>query len=370
MKTNHEDNTVNTIEEQAWAWIIKIEADSPPAEEDILALHRWMSQSPEHHQTLKRLAKGWDKMSALTALAVPVKPRLGLSRVLVSAVVWLLAPVILLFSILQQSAQLLEQSSRSLQAVAATTLVTLGLGVVFIVQTGMGQATYITAVGEQSTYTLPDGSTLWLNTNSEVAIHYSESKRLITLRKGEAHFDVVPDKARHFEVFAGTRMVRAVGTAFTVFLDQARVEVTVSEGKVDLGVVAEPAANSTQSSPATAKPELLGSLVAGQSAAIPAGKQGVMSDIAQIEKQQLKRRLSWLEGQLIYAGESLDTVVKDVSRYTPVYIELVDDSIKAIRIGGQFQVGETEALFRVLEVGFGLQVSRLSDHHVQIHAPQ
>ena len=91
-----------------------------------------------------------------------------------------------------------------------------------------------------------------------------------------------------------------------------------------------------------------------------------MDNIAEHEKQSLKRRLAWLGGQLIYAGEGLDKVIADVGRYTPIYIEIIDPALADIRIGGQFKVGETEALFKVLEVGFALKVNRLSEFHVQI----
>ena len=61
-------------------------------------------------------------------------------------------------------------------------------------------------------------------------------------------------------------------------------------------------------------------------------------------------------------------VIKEVSRYAPVTIELLDPELADIRIGGQFQVGQTDALFDILELGFGLKVSRLNEYHVQVSA--
>ncbi len=37
-----------------------------------------------------------------------------------------------------------------------------------------------------------------------------------------------------------------------------------------------------------------------------------------------------------------------------------------MRIGGQFQVGETDTLFYVLESGFGISVNKLTENHVQL----
>ena len=80
--------------------------------------------------------------------------------------------------------------------------------------------------------------------------------------------------------------------------------------------------------------------------------------------------MSWIEGKLIFEGESLEEVIDEVSRYTALQIDVLDPDLKKIRIGGQFQIGETDALFDALENGFGLKVSRLSDRHIQINAEE
>ena len=371
MKNDNDKVEVLTVEDQAWAWIVRLDGDEEPSHEDIQALHRWMAESPEHHHTFKRLSQHWDELDTLSALAVPQEQQASRSMGMRYFMLWLLAPVLLLFGVVQQSLAASVEYPRRVAAAGAVMALVVS---VFIWQSpGGASGTYVTQVGEQAQYTLPDGSTLWLNTNSEVSVAYGEQRRLITLTKGEAHFDVKPDKARPFEVYAGTRFVRAVGTAFTVYLDREQVEVTVSEGKVALGLTSTDEAEDKNRQDVVAEPlasaDVLGSLEAGQSVIIPPGPAGVMDEITELEKGNLKRRLAWMEGQLIYAGESLEEVLKEVSRYTPVYIELTDPALKAIRIGGQFKVGETEALLRVLEVGFNLKVSRLSEHHVQIHAP-
>ena len=59
---------------------------------------------------------------------------------------------------------------------------------------------------------------------------------------------------------------------------------------------------------------------------------------------------------------------QEVSRHTPIVIEVTDPKLKKLRIGGQFQAGETDALFDVLESGFGIKINRLSEGHVQLNA--
>ena len=89
-----------------------------------------------------------------------------------------------------------------------------------------------TAIGEHAAVALSDGSSFDLNTNSRVLVDYSERTRVILLERGEAFFKVAHDTQRPFWVHAGNSWVRAVGTAFNVYLRPTGPVVTVSEGTV------------------------------------------------------------------------------------------------------------------------------------------
>src|SRR5690606_7984015 len=64
-------------------------------------------------------------------------------------------------------------------------------------------ASYVTAVGEQSTIELEDGSTITLNTNTAISVLYSTTERQINLERGEALFTVESDRTRPFRVYVG-----------------------------------------------------------------------------------------------------------------------------------------------------------------------
>ncbi len=83
----------------------------------------------------------------------------------------------------------------------------------------------------------------------------------------------------------------------------------------------------------------------------------------------MAKRLSWREGVLTFAGDPLEVVVEEISRYTTVSIEFSDPAVRAIRIGGRFPIGETDAMFAALEANFGLRVTRLSHDRVMVSAP-
>ena len=74
-----------------------------------------------------------------------------------------------------------------------------------------------------------------LNTDSQVAVHYSLFARDITLNRGEVLFDVAKNKRRQFVVKTANIQIRAVGTSFAVSSLVGRpFKVTVREGVVQI----------------------------------------------------------------------------------------------------------------------------------------
>lgn len=87
---------------------------------------------------------------------------------------------------------------------------------------------------------LPDGSIVWLNTNStlEYSHDFGLSQREVLL-KGEAFFDVKKDDKR-FIVKTQDISIHVKGTRFNVraYADEADIKTTLEEGKVELEVPA------------------------------------------------------------------------------------------------------------------------------------
>lgn len=368
------------IEEEACQWIVKFEGDMPPSKTDIEQFQRWMANSATHKAVLLRLAGTWNDMDVLSGLSVP----LGYCHKSIRNEIkkWMIYPLqILVNSSIWLAKTVNDLLHRTAFLPMLALLITIGMSTWYVnYQLAFQDNVYITSLGEHAFHTLEDGSIVWLNTNTQVEVNYSKSKRRINLLQGQAHFEVKPDPERPFEVYAGNRMVKAVGTAFSVYRLDDRIEVMVTEGKVDLSIAQstllitpEEALNS-ENSPSTVEilaPQaikVLTSLVAGQSAVIPTTSSDPVAAVTELEHGEQMRKLSWLEGKLVFAGESLDEVVREVSRHTPIYIEVSDPNLRSLRIGGQFQAGETDALFDVLESGFGIKITKLSNNHVQLHA--
>ncbi|PSK94555.1 FecR family protein [Taibaiella chishuiensis] len=81
--------------------------------------------------------------------------------------------------------------------------------------------------------TLPDGSVVTLNKNSSLAYarDFKGNVRAVTL-KGEAFFNVAPNKAKPFEITVDDVTVRVVGTSFNVKNTRDKTEIIVETGIV------------------------------------------------------------------------------------------------------------------------------------------
>lgn len=375
--------TNSVIEEEACLWIVKFEGDNEPTKQEIKQFNAWLSKSPAHRETLLRLAQTWGEMDVMSGLMIPLGHALKSKRS--SFEMWALTPLLLIVAMYRWLGHAVKSLCKPVVALPTIALIlTLSLSIWFTSeQIDVPNNVYITAIGHHSTHTLEDGSILWLNSNSQVEVNYTDSKRIINLVKGEAHFDVTSDPQRPFEVFAGSRMIKAIGTAFSVYRLADKIEVMVTEGIVELAVVQstliiKPATSSIVDEEANQQTfidtpgenivTVIASLEAGQSVSMPISSSKLDTPVVEHEVGELARKLSWLDGKLVFAGESLEEVVAEVSRHTSIVIEVADPGLRKLRIGGQFKAGETDALFDVLESGFGIKITHLSKDRVQLDA--
>lgn len=332
------------IMEEARVWVLTFNGDQPPSPADIAGLKQWASRSPAHRAALKQAEDFWCEAELLSQLAVP-RPRHSRAGQAQRWRHWL-------GSLAQPRAL----------ATAAVITFALTLAAFWLPPLGtVGNGVYTTTVGEQTTLTLRDRSIVRLDTNSQLQVDYQQGLRKLTLLQGKAHFAVAKNPDRPFEVYARQGLVRAVGTAFSVYLvqQQQAIEVVVDEGRVELARP-KPAQPAT---PRQTAPAFL-SLDRGQSARFDRQRQ----TLTQLDDKSLNQKQAWREGVLVFVRDPLSDVVNEISRYTDTRIEIVDPAVGQLIMGGRFRVGELDALFEVLEIGFGVKVSRISKDHVRLYA--
>jgi transmembrane sensor len=392
MKSNIEGFTNRTkINEEAAKWVLLLEDTPNLSNQQIAELNAWVATSDIHRECIKSMASSWGEMDLLAQVMVPQEMHKPTVLMIFAK---LFSPVTALFSLLSN---VIKQTKILFRPAVFTSVVLCSVAYLMVANlqplSNPVNIELYTNIGENIHHRLPDGSSLWLNSSSKVEINYSENFRRINLLGGEVHFVVAKDATRPFEVYADDRLVRAIGTAFTVHKLDGRIEVLVSEGTVELAIVdntlvvipddykaikieedfgnGETSKNAITDKqvvadlPASLK-KMLGKLTAGQRISIPVENDN-LPEIDELDTSEVTRFLSWKEGKLIFAGESLEEVIKEITRHTQVKIDVLDPQLKSMRIGGQFQVGETDTLFYVLESGFGISVNKLNANHVQLH---
>jgi len=361
------------IEKEAAVWLINLDDDDPLSAAELDLLREWLERSPVHREELVGLANFWDKMNVLTELAVPLGNHKSSKKPLSFEGLSRTAPRYRRFSII----------AAAMVAAVAITVTMLLRPELHLASNGL----YATAIGQQQTITLAEGSVVVLNTNSQIKVDYDKQYRAIHLLQGEAHFTVAKNTERPFRVYAGGGRIQAVGTAFSVYLKDNTVDVTVTEGRVTLASLYRPSAKRQQLAPAgierwpASNPivdegyvQILGTINAGESATIQSANDSDTSTGSRLDTieivgaREMEKRLSWREGMLMFTGDPLEAVVEEISRYTTISIEISDPSVRALKIGGRFPIGETEKMFDALEANFGLRVTRLSHDHVLLSA--
>ena len=311
-----------------------------PAEEQ--ELKSWLSQHPENRRALLRLASLWDKMdslSLLTEMFPPVRKPDHHRKILYPAIAASLAVLAIAVWLVQRSADLIKApADRTVASVASA---------------------YETAIGERSTVRLPDQSVLTLNTNSLIEVTYNSTQRLLVLERGEMSIEVAHDARRPLSVIAGKKVVRAVGTAFNVqIIDDGRVELIVTDGTV---MVADDAAATPMRTIGTAPR----TVTKGERVLLGSDQE----TISKVSDSALSAELSWHQGNLVFRGETLADAIAEVSRYTPVRIEIVDERLKEVRIGGLFKAGDVDGLLATLEENFNIRSERPDAERVLLKAP-
>lgn len=360
------------IKQEAAEWLVRID-QRPLSDDEVQALHLWSQTSDYHLRYLIKLAKNWDAMAVLSALA-EIFPASGLTGAQENSK--RLPLLARLFGGMSgaMAAALSSLSLRNAQLSGAMAVAAL-VAMVVVFQPGADIAYYQTAVGERASYTLKDGTVITLNTASELTVDYSGPTRNVHLSRGEANFEVAKNPDRPFVVFAGQGQVQAIGTAFNVRYTEGLVDVVVTEGRVKVG----------PKSPASAEPDKVASVEGKEVATdrqpnthtasvfLDAG-QGTRYQLAQtaevrtVDPVQLRRKLAWQSGALIFDGEALESALREISRYTEKQIVIVDPGIKNVRIGGHFKTDDIEGLLVVLDQGFGIQAEVVSANRIHLSA--
>lgn len=324
--------------EEASEWVARLDRGLTADEQ--AQLRAWRQASPANARALKQLSQLWGGMGVMKALATmfpePVQAQApardgtpGPARRTTA----IAAGLVLAVALAGSASWYLLRSGESTAAGARA-----------------AATTYETAVGEQRTIPLQDGSSLAINTASLVEVQsFDQSGRELRLVRGEALFTVAHDATRPFRVRVGERTVEAVGTAFDIRLHtDGAMDVLVTDGRVRL----LPAAGTSTSE-----------LQRGQSIRIDSDGS---TRIAALDEQALATRLAWRQGMIVFEGQPLAAALEEFSRYTPVRLVVADEATGQRPVGGTIPAGDVTSLLEALRISLGLTSVRAADGSIRI----
>tara|TARA_R110002074_G_scaffold64200_8_gene153426 strand:- start:541 stop:1314 length:774 start_codon:yes stop_codon:yes gene_type:complete len=211
--------------------------------------------------------------------------------------------------------------------------------------------TYATAVGEQRSVTLADGTVITLNTDTALDVAYTSRERHVTLSRGQVLFEVEKAKAP-FIVEAGTSRTRALGTQFDIYAQPAGVAVTLLEGSVSVSTSPE------QKSlfgfgKATHPADPEGRVLA------PGDRLEIAGDGSQtVSRVEPGAALQWRSGSVQFDDVTLADAVTELNRYSTTQIRVPNPDLAAERLSGTFPTGEPEAFVANIALFLPVRIER------------
>lgn len=216
---------------------------------------------------------------------------------------------------------------------------------------------YQTAHAEQRSWRMPDGSTVHLNSSSEIRVRFDARQRRIELLHGQALFQVAKDAQRPFWVYVGDAAVRAVGTEFDVYRRPDRTLISVLEGRVAVwrfpDDVLEHARHALDADTGEDMRQLIAQLDADQQAMI----SGHSAEVSQ-RGGTVRKTVAWLQRQVVFDHDSLGSAIDEFNRYAEHRIRVVGAELRATQISGIFSAYDAEAFLRFLERQPDIRVER------------
>jgi len=176
-----------------------------------------------------------------------------------------------------------------------------------------GWQTVSTPPGVKSQTQLPDGTKVWLNSDTRLSypVTFARNRRQVKL-EGEAFFEVVKNSRQPFCVDLGKIGIEVTGTAFNAinYIDEKQTEVILTSGKINL---LDQHGN---------KRRLVTEMNPGEKAIFRESSGKIA-----IQRVDTDKYTSWIHGRLVFRDDAMAEVVRRLNRWFNVEIEIPDPEI-------------------------------------------
>lgn len=208
---------------------------------------------------------------------------------------------------------------------------------------------YETARGEQRTVTLADGSGLTIDTDAALDFRRDDTRRTVTLFRGQILSRVAKDSARPFVVETRDGTATARGTAFIVRRDNDATTVTVIESSV-------------RACPSRAGPEACANLSPGDRVRMAQGKLG------RLDRIDPEAAAIWAEGWLAADDQPVTRVLLELNRYRTQPLRFDESELADVRVSGSFPLTDADRSLQGILQSTGLHLSRAGDGELWVRA--
>lgn len=203
--------------------------------------------------------------------------------------------------------------------------------------------TYASSRGQLLHVTLPDGSSLHLDTATRVEVALYRRRREVRMPEGQALFGVHGNPEQPFDVLAGPLRITVLGTRFSVRHvagdAHGEVHVAVEEGKVR--VVRADAPTDRGMTLLEAGEGIL--LTSGQ--AIASDAKGRLGEVSVIAGPDIA---PWREGRVVFDNTPLSQALAEFERYGDTSLRINDPAVAQRRISGSFDARKVDNFARAL----------------------
>lgn len=240
--------------------------------------------------------------------------------------------------------QIVPQNFRSVRwyrlAIAAAAVVVLSVFVwnlSLLREQPVSESTFMAEApaGNKVLLTLPDKSTVKLNSESSLSYTYVKGKRVASL-EGEAYFHVSKDREHPFVVQVGDLNIEVLGTSFNVcsYKDCDLVETSLVEGSIRLFDSSDPSESFL--------------LKPSQKALYSKNDRKIS-----FHRTDNVKETAWTQNHLVFESKKLGSVLHKIERWYGVKIELLCPDIANDRISGSFKNEQLPYVMEALKMQYG-----------------
>lgn len=212
-----------------------------------------------------------------------------------------------------------------------------------------------TKKGSKSSLVLPDGSKVWINSDSKISYEdgFGKTHRTLSLT-GEAYFDVVKDSERPFIIHTSELDVKVLGTAFNVrsYPDEKNTTTTLVRGSLQVKL------SKHEQQVYVLKPDE--KLIVNKEPLQPSKlTTGVPDDIVKlkiIKTDSIPPEAQWTNNNLVFENKRLDEIAVILSRWYGVSVVINgSDKMKAEKYNGFYDNQSIQNVLEALKASAGFR---------------